>query len=363
MAYGCNSMPNRSSSQPCQGPESTGPILTPTGPANRRPKIVVLDGHTLTASSGPDHGQPIDWSPLEALGHVTVYDRSTPEQAAVRAADTPIVLTNKTPLPAQTLRQLPRLRYIGVLATGVNVVDLSAAARHQIVVTNVPDYSTDSVAQHVFALLLELTNHTGQHDQAARDGRWARCPDFCFTVRPITELAGKTLGVVGLGAIGRRVAQIGSAFGLRIAAAHQSSQTNVQLPGIDVQWLPIDELVAVADVVTLHCPLVEKTRHMINAQRLDRMKRSAVLINTGRGGLIDEEALARALGEHRIAGAGLDVLDTEPPSADHPLLTAANCVITPHVAWASVQAKRRLIERVAENIRSFLAGAPINVVT
>lgn len=343
-------------------PTTTPPSQPPPAADHGRPRIVVLDGHTLVPAGGPSHEATIDWGPLEALGDLTVYDRSTATQAVTRAADTPIVLTNKTPLPASTLAQLPGLRYIGVLATGVNVVDVAAANQRQIVVTNVPGYGTDSVAQHVFALLLELTNHTAEHNRAACDGRWARGPDFSFTVRPVTELAGKTLAVVGLGSIGRRVAQIGSALGLRIAATHPSNKKSA-VPGVDIRWLPLDDLVAAADVLTLHCPLTEATRHLIDARQLSRMKRSAVLINTGRGGLIDEAALARALVENRIKAAGLDVLDTEPPPADHPLLNAPRCVVTPHIAWASVQAKRRLIDHVARNIESFLAGTPVNVVT
>ncbi len=335
-----------------------------------KPNIVVLDGYTL-APSDPDSGHssptssptpPLDWGLIEALGPTTVYDRSTEQQAAHRAADAPIVLTNKTPLSAPTIASLPQLRYIGVLATGVNVVDLDAARQHQVVVTNIPGYGTDSVAQHVFALMLELVGHIGAHNQAVHAGQWTRCADFSFTVAPITELAGKTMGIVGLGAIGRRVAQIAHALGMRVAAAHQSSMSRVRLPGIEIQWLPLDDLVAAADVITLHCPLTPQTHHLVNARLLARVKPTAILINTGRGPLIDEQALADALTQHRIAGAGLDVLSHEPPPPDNPLLTAPRCVITPHIAWASVEARQRLMGLAAKNIQAFLSGKPINVV-
>lgn len=339
-----------------------------------RPKIVVLDGYTLCPteqgtignpeSHGPHAtGEPLNWHRLEAIGDVTVYDRSSEQQAIDRAKDTAIVLTNKTPLSAKSISQLPALRYIGVLATGVNVVDLEAAHQHQIVVTNVPGYSTDSVAQHVFAILLELTSRTSLHDQAVHAGQWSRSSDFSMNVSPITELAGKTLGIVGLGAIGRRVAKIGSALGMHVAAAARPGRGTVNIPNVAVRWLPLDELAKVADVLTLHCPLTEQTRHLINAPRLKTMKPSAILINTGRGALVDEAALAAALHQQQIAGAGLDVVETEPPKTDNPLLSAPHCVITPHVAWASVEAKQRLMNSIVENVKAFLNGQPINVVT
>lgn len=332
-----------------------------------RPKIVVLDGYTLAPAPGaalsPAHEPAIDWAPLQTLGNLTVYDRTDPDQVVERVGDAPVILTNKTLLTAQALASLPGLRYIGVLATGVNVVDLPAARRQGITVTNAPGYSTDSVAQHVFALLLELTNHTAAHHDAVRRGQWTRCPDFSFTVAPITELAGLTFGVVGVGSIGRRVAGIASALGMNVAAAHQSSMGRVDIPGVTIRWLPLDELVTQADVLSLHCPLNDQTRHLVNAQRLARMKPTAILINTGRGLLVDDAALARALHEGRLAGAGLDVLSEEPPPADNPLLHAPRCVITPHMAWASTAVKRRLMDLIAKNIRAFLDGRPVNVVT
>jgi glycerate dehydrogenase len=325
------------------------------------PRIVILDGITM-------RGGDLDLAPLEGLGDVVYHDRTTPDELLPRAADAPCLLTNKVVIDRDAIAALPRLRYIGVTATGVNVVDLAAARERGVVVTNVPAYSTMSVAQHVFALLLELVNHTGDHNAAVHDpavsgGRWAACADFSFTVAPITELAGKTLGIVGLGEIGCAVARIAAALGMTIAAAEtQRRRPSLELPTGPVQWLPLDELFAAADVVSLHCPLTDATTGLVNALRLARMKRSAILINTGRGPLVDEAALAAALREHRLGGAGLDVLSIEPPPANHPLLNAPRCVITPHVAWASVEARRRLLHTVAENLRAFLQGRPVNVV-
>lgn len=330
------------------------------------PKIVVLDGYTLAPPPGApprwqDHHDP-DWSALQALGQLTVHDR-TPEPLVLQhAADAPVVLTNKTPLTAQTIASLPKLRYIGVLATGVNVVDLHAARQHHVTVTNVPAYSTPSVAQHVFALLLELVNHTAAHDQAVRQGRWSAGPDFSFTIAPITELAGKTLGIVGFGAIGRRVAAIAHALGMRIAATGRLGSTHKPDPGFPIAWLPLGDLFAAADVLSLHCPLTEQTHHLVNLRRLALMKTSAILINTGRGPLIDEHALAAALHAGTIRAAGLDVLSTESPTPDNPLLTAPRCLITPHVAWASTEARHRLMHQAAANVHAFLQGKPINVV-
>jgi len=337
-----------------------------------RPKIVVLDGYTLAPAdqdqSSRDESPPlaandnsINWNALAQLGDVTLYDRSRQDQVIDRAIDADIVLTNKIPLSAKTISQLPALKYIGVTATGVNNVDLKAAGQCEIVVTNVPAYSTHSVAQHVFALLLELTNKISQHSRAVQTNQWTQCEDFSLTVSTITELAGKTLGIIGMGAIGQRVAQIGSALGLHVAAAHQSSEANVHLR-MPIRWLTLDQLVAQADILTLHCPLTDRTHHIINISRLEKMKPSAILINTARGALIDEVALAEALRQDQIAAAALDVLNQEPPTADNPLLTAPNCLITPHIAWASRESKQRLINRATENVKAFLEGSPINVV-
>lgn len=327
-------------------------------------RLVVLDGCTLTPNGV---GQTVDaeeptWDALAALGDLHVHDRTAAADILPRARDASIVLTNKTVLNDRALAALPALRYIGVLATGTNVIDLPAARERQITVTNVPGYSSASVAQHVFALLLELVSHVAAHDRAVRAGQWTKCPDFSFTVAPLTELAGKTLGIVGVGDIGKRVAQIGHALGMRIAAAHQSSMARVKLPGIDIAWMDVDELFAHADVITLHCPLTDLTRCLVNADRLGRMKRHAILINTGRGPLIDEAALAAALRDGTIAGAGLDVLGNEPPAADNPLLNVERCIITPHIAWASREARHRLMTAAVGNIKAFLAGTPTNVV-
>ncbi|MBF0244898.1 MAG: D-2-hydroxyacid dehydrogenase, partial [Planctomycetes bacterium] len=286
-------------------------------------KIVVLDG--ATANPGD-----LSWAGLESQGELTVYDRTPPEAVLERAAGAEVLLTNKTVLKKETLAALPKLRYIGVLATGTNVIDLAAANAQNIVVTNVPAYSTMSVAQQVFALLLELTNRVGRHDTAVHEGAWVRSEDFCFTRSPLIELDGLTLGIVGLGTIGRAVAGIGAAFGMTVIASSRSSRS---IPGIAM--VDRDTLFAEADVVSLHCPLTEETRGMINQTSLDLMKSTAFLINTGRGPLVDEPALAGALKDGVIAGAGLDVLSAEPPAAVNPLLNAPNCVITPHIAWAT----------------------------
>jgi len=332
------------------------------------PKIVVLDGYTLAPAHNPTPDAPgtpdaVSWDTLRALGEVTIHDRTPADQIKQRAGDATIVLTNKVPLTAQTIAQLPKLRYIGVLATGVNIVDLDATRQRGIAVTNAPGYSTDSVAQHVFALLLEITCHTGSHSHAVHAGQWSRCPDFSFTVAPITELAQKTLGIVGLGAIGRRVARIGHALGMRIVAAHQTRMHQISVSCVPIEWLPLDALLSQADVVSLHCPLKPETHHMINEDRLSIMKNTAILINTGRGPLVNEHALADALHRGKIAAAGLDVLSTEPPNEDNPLLTAPRCVITPHTAWASLESRQRLMATVVGNVQAFLNGQPINTMT
>ncbi len=326
--------------------------------------IVVLDGYTL-APAGNDEavppGEP-SWDRLSELGTLVVHPRTPANQVASRIADASIVLTNKTVLGHEELRSARKLTYVGVMATGVNVVDLDAARQAGITVTNVPGYGTDSVAQHVFALLLELTNQVAAHANSVRQGRWAACPDFSYTLSPLVELAGKTLGIVGLGTIGQRVAVIGHALGMKIAASHQRSMDQIDIPGVPVRWMELDELVEHADVLTLHCPLTDATRHMINPQRLSRMKARALLINTGRGPLIDESALAEALHAGRIGGAAVDVLSEEPPQLGSPLVGAPGALVTPHIAWATQEARRRLMDEVAENIDAFLNDQPRNVV-
>jgi glycerate dehydrogenase len=315
-------------------------------------QLVVLDAYTLNPGDNP-------WAPVAALGELVTYERSTAEQVVARAAAAEIVLTNKAPLSAESLTQMPKLRGICVLATGVNVVDLDAASARGIPVCNVPAYSTASTAQHTIALLLELTNRVGAHDQAVRDGAWLRSPDFSFTVAPLCELAGLRLGIVGFGAIGRRVAELARALGMRIAAAGDARRD------ADPEWLervPLDELFALADVLTLHCPLSDATRELVDARRLSLMRPSALLVNAARGALVHEADLASALDRGIIAGAALDVLSREPPAADNPLLRAKNCIITPHNAWSTLAARRRAMLITADNVSGILNGSPRNVV-
>jgi glycerate dehydrogenase len=314
-------------------------------------RLVVLDSFTLNPGDNP-------WTELETLGTLQTFARTEPSEILERAADAEIVLTNKTPLDAKTLGALPSLRGVCVLATGVNVVDVAAAAALGIPVCNVPAYSTASTAQHTVALLLELTNQVGRHDRAVHDGAWVSCLDFSFTLGPLTEVDGLTLGVVGFGAIGRRVAEIARALGMRVQAAGTARPT-------DPEWLvrvELDELFSRSDVVTLHCPLTEQTRGLVNGARLSRMKPSALLVNASRGPLVDEAALADALSRGAIAGAAVDVLSEEPPPADNPLLTAPRCVITPHNAWSTLAARRRAVQIATDNVRGLLSGSPQNVV-
>ncbi|PTX92833.1 glycerate dehydrogenase [Spartobacteria bacterium LR76] len=323
------------------------------------PKIVVLDGYTLNplpaTESSPDHPS---WAALAALGELNVHDRTASTEIAHRAADAEIVLTNKAPLSRETIAGLPLLKYIGVMATGTNIVDLKAASEHGITVTNVPGYSTMSVAQHVFALILELCSQAGPLDREVKAGRWQACPDFCFTVAPLRELDGKTLGIVGLGAIGQAVARIGLAFGMKILATARSPK-QVDFP---VDWVSTADLLQHSDVVSLHCPLTPETHHLINAKTLAAMKPSALLINTGRGPLVEEQAVAAALAAGHLGGYGGDVLLAEPPVHGSPLISAPRSVITPHVAWATVEARQRLMDAVVGNVRAFLSGTPANVV-
>jgi glycerate dehydrogenase len=314
--------------------------------------ITVLDGHTLNPGD-------LSWDELKSLGPCQIFDRTAPDQILARAANAEIILTNKVILSRETIAALPKLRYLGVLATGVNVVDTAAARERAIPVTNIPGYGTRAVAQHTFALLLELTHHTGHHAQTVRDGRWTRSGDFCYSDFPLLELDGLTLGVIGFGQIGREVAKIAQAFGLRVLV-HSRTQP-AQLPA-GTEFVPLDELLARADIISLHCPLTPDTSHLINAPRLALMKPTTFLINTSRGPLVDEAALADALNTGRLAGAALDVLSVEPPPATNPLLTAKNCLITPHLGWATRAARERLMKIAAANLRAFLAGSSQNVV-
>ena len=313
--------------------------------------IVILDSFTTNPGD-------LSWAPLESLGSLVAYDRTDDADIVPRARDAEIVLTNKTLLSRGVIAALPRLRCICVLATGYNVVDVAAAKEHGVTVCNVPEYSTPNVAQAVLALLLELTNRTGHHDRTVHEGRWAACDDFCYWDGELVELAGLTLGIVGYGRIGQAVARVGRAFEMRILA-HRRQATG---PIDGGEYADLDRLFAESDVVSLHCPLTPATKELVNAARLARMKPTALLINTARGGLVNEADLAAALDAGTIAGAGLDVLSVEPPSAANPLLRARNCVITPHIAWATRNARRRLIEATAGNVAAFLAGHPQNVV-
>ena len=317
--------------------------------------IVCLDGYTLNPGD-------LSWSPFEELGNLVVYDRTPPDKIVSRAKGAPFVLTNKTPLSADTLSELDGLRYIGVLATGYNIVDVETAAARDITVTNVPTYGTDSVAQHTTALLLQLVRPLAIHDEAVKAGKWSQSPDWCFSVTPIDSLAEKTLGIVGIGRIGLAVARIATAMGMRIIAYDTYWPDPSALEGLSVQRVSLDELFASADAISLHCPLTEDNYHLVNAKRLTQMKPSALLINTSRGPLIDTEALTEALMEGTIAGAGIDVLEEEPPPAGDALLEAPNCVITPHIAWYAKSSRKRLMAIAAANLESFQKGTAVNKV-
>ncbi len=315
-------------------------------------KIVILDGYAANPGD-------LSWESLREIGELVVYDRTASREIIERAQDAQVVLTNKVVLGRQELEQLPVLRYIGVLATGYNVVDIACAKEHGIVVTNVPAYSTESVAQMVFAHLLTITNRTEHYALQNREGRWNRNADFCYWDTPLTELAGKTFGIVGLGNIGRRVAQIALAFGMRVIAL--TSKHQEQLPK-GVEKVDFSTLLNAADILSLHCPLTDNTRHLINASTLKLMKPSAILINTGRGPLINDADVAYALEQGRLAAYCADVLTTEPPQADHPLLRQKNAFITPHIAWATQEARQRLVQVAIDNVVAFAQNRPQNVV-
>ena len=314
-------------------------------------KIVVLDGYTLNPGD-------LSWRNLEALGDVVVHEHSTAAQVVERARDAEVVLTNKTPIPRQTLTQLPLAQYIGVLATGYNIVDVDAARERDIPVCNVPIYGTASGAQAAIAHVLNLTQRIGDHAVAVAGNRWAQCRDFSFQNHPLIELEGLTFGVIGFGRIGRRTAELARAFGVHVLA-----HTRTPDPAVDwAEFVDVEQLLRRSDVVSLHCPLTPETEGIISAERLALMKPTALLVNTSRGPLVDEEALHAALEAGTIAGAGLDVMAVEPPAADHPLYHARNCYVTPHNAWATGAARSRLLDTVVDNVRAFLSGAPQNVV-
>jgi len=314
--------------------------------------IVVLDAHTLNPGD-------LSWDELESLGECVIHDRTPPEEVLPRAADAEIVLTNKTVLTREQIQSLPRLSYIGVLATGYNIVDVAAARERNIPVTNVPSYGTKSVAQHTLALALELTQHVGHHAQTVRDGGWTKGPDFCYWDYPLIELDGLTMGIVGFGRIGKAVAELAIAFGMNVLATSATPRP----PPPRVEFVVLETLLRQCDFLSLHCPLTEQTQNLVNRDRLALLKPTAFLLNTSRGPLIDESALADALNSGRIAGAALDVLSIEPPPAANPLLRARNCIVTPHIAWATRAARSRLLAIAVANVRAFLNGRlqnPVN---
>lgn len=314
-------------------------------------KIVVLDGYTLNPGD-------LIWDDLKALGHCTVHDRTAPDQLVERGRQAQVLLTNKVVLGREAMGQLPELAYIGVLATGYNVVDIQAARDRGIVVTNVPAYSTDSVAQLVFALLLELVSGVGKHDEEVHAGKWSRSPDFSFSEVSMTELAGLTMGIVGFGETGRAVARIAEAFRMKVIV-----HTRTPGEGDGIRYVDLDTVFAGSDVVSLHCPLTPETEGLVNSDRLRRMQDTAILINTSRGPVVDESALADALNTGQIAGAAVDVLSVEPPPEDNPLLGARNCIITPHIAWATLAARKRLMDTVVGNVSAWIEGKPVNIVS
>lgn len=317
-------------------------------------KIVVLDGYTLNPGD-------LDWKALAALGDLAVYDRTEASLIVERIGDAELVLTNKTPISADTLKGCAKLRYVGVLATGFNIVDVAAAKAAGVVVTNIPTYGTDAVAQFAFALLLEVCHHVGHHARTVRDGEWTKSPDFCYWHHPLIELAGKTMGIIGFGRIGARTGEIARAFGMKVLAYTGGPDRASERDGII--YTTLDRLLAESDVVSLHCPLTDKSRGMINRDSIAKMKDGAILINTSRGPLVDEEALAAALESGKLAAAAVDVVSTEPIRADNPLLKARNALVTPHIAWAPKEARSRLLDIAVENLRAFVAGAPKNVVS
>ena len=318
-------------------------------------KIVVLDGYTLNPGD-------ISWSGFEALGQTTVYDRTSPEETIKRASGFEYVLTNKTVLSREVLSELPDIKYIGVLATGYDNVDILAAREQQIAVTNIPTYGTDSVAQHATALLMELVRQPALHATAVRNGKWSESPDFCFSLSPISELSGKTLGIIGIGRIGQAFARIGKAMGMNILAHDEFPPAEAAVSGLEVEFTDMDSVFKRADIISLHCPLTDKTKHLVNSKRLSIMKTDSLLINTSRGPLVDNEALANALNTGQIGGAGLDVLDVEPPPIDNPLLTAANCLITPHISWYSKASRERLMDIAVKNLENYISGKSTNVI-
>lgn len=321
-------------------------------------KAVILDGYTLNPGD-------LDWKPLQELADFEIYDRTTYsiEEAPLiieRAKDAEVILTNKTPLTKEILDELPMLKYIGVLATGYNVVDVEAAKERNITVTNIPSYGTDTVSQAAIALLLELCHRTGDHSNAVKNGDWTNSPDFCFWNHPIIELSGKTMGIIGYGQIGQTTSRIAQAFSMKVLAYNRTREKVIETES--VRYATLEELYREADVIMLHCPLTEENEGFINKESIELMKDGVLIVNNARGALINEADLADALNRGKVAGAGLDVVSEEPISEDNPLLKAKNCIITPHIAWASLEARQRLLDIAVENLSKYLEGNPINVV-
>ena len=315
-------------------------------------KIVNLDG----CSTNPGD---LSWDAFYKYGDFTVYERTAPEQIVERARDADVIIINKSVITNELLDKLPNLKYVGLQSTGYNVIDCDEARRRNIVVSNIPAYSTNEVAQHVFALLLEVTNKVSIHNEAVHNGEWCACPDFCFWKEPLTELNNKTIGVIGFGSIGKRVANIAIAFGMKVLVntPHPSPEKYD-----NIEFVPLETLLCQSDIITCHCPLNESTRHLINADSISKMKTNAILINTSRGPVLDENAVAEALNSGKLAAACVDVLDVEPPSESNPLLHAKNCIITPHIAWAATETRARLLEILEDNLKAFINGKPQNVV-
>jgi glycerate dehydrogenase len=320
---------------------------------NKTMKIVVLDGYALNPGD-------LTWDSLKQIGDVEIHDRTPEDLVVQRSQAAEVVLTNKTPLSSASLLKLPALKYIGVLATGYNIVDTAAARERGIVVTNIPTYGTASVAQFAIALLLELCHHVALHGEAVRNGEWSRNPDWSFWKTPLIELSGKTMGIVGFGRIGRQTGAIAAALGMRVVANDAAEVNPPDYAGFE--WMTLDRIVSEADVLSLHCPLFPENKGMVNKKRLSLMKRSAFLLNTSRGPLVVDQDLADALNEGAIAGAGLDVLSVEPPLVSNPLLSAKNCIVTPHIAWATREARARLLDIAVENLRAFVSGRVVNAV-
>jgi glycerate dehydrogenase len=319
---------------------------------NRKYKIVVLDGYTLNPGD-------LDCSKLTSVGECTTYPRTLPEDVINRSLNADILITNKVPITGDAINRLPNLKYIGVLATGYDIVDIEAAKRRNIPVTNVPTYGTKSVAQMTFAHILNLTQHVAQHSETVKQGKWSESKDFCYWDYPLIELAELNLGIIGFGRIGQAVGRIALAFGMNVLIY---SRTIPKQLVEGVKKVDLEDIFRLSDILSLHCPLTEETRYIVNKNTLKLMKNGAFLINTARGALVDNEALAEALNSDQIAGAGLDVLETEPPQKDNPLLSAENCYITPHIAWATKAARKRLLDVVVKNVKAFIDGNPQNVV-